>query len=333
MKHSKQLFMHYTTVWARLLQQAAGSPDVATYLLTHDARTPLFYLEAITRVLMNADQDEKKMARLNAQFKALEDGFGMMDYYTGLIKDFKTVKLPEFQQNLGTHLIIATAHMNTLLEKYGWLTSAKGEATNNQDKSKDNRALENIQKIFQKIDWPSDKDLHKLLKKIYKSRIAELKLQLKEPLKEVEQDVHELRRDVRWLSIYPQAFKGFVNLKPSDPMPEAFAKYATEAIVKSPYNQLPEVEGIKHVLYMNTHAYYAMSWLIAELGELKDQGLRVLALTEWLEEHKKLSASQAQQAAVMIIGGDQMGVDKLLGKAKDIVNQIRTDKVFAQLLA
>lgn len=335
MKHSKQLFMHYTTVWVRLLQQASGAPDAATYLLTHDARTPLFYLEAMTRVLMVANEDEKKMARLNAQFKALEDGLGVMDYYAGLIKDFKTVKLPEFQQNLDTHLTIAKAHMNTLLEKYGWLNHEISHAPSEESKGKDkqNRALDNLQNTIQKMDWLSDKDLHKLLKKIYKSRIAELKLQLKEPLKEVEQDVHELRRDVRWLSIYPQAFKGFINLVPSDSMPEAFAKYATDAIVKSPFNQLPEVEGMKHVLYLNTHAYYAMSWLIAELGELKDQGLRVLALTEWLEEHKKLSATQAEQAAVMIIGNGQMGVDKLLAKAQEIVTQIRTDKVFPQLLA
>ena len=44
MKHSSQLFTHYITVWVRLLQQASVAPDAASYLLTHDARTPLFYL-------------------------------------------------------------------------------------------------------------------------------------------------------------------------------------------------------------------------------------------------------------------------------------------------
>lgn len=331
MKHSSQLFTHYITVWVRLLQQASGAPDAATYLLTHDARTPLFYLEAMSRVLMKSDEDEKKMARLNVQFKALEDGLGMMDYYAGLLKDFKTVKLPEFKQHLETHLTIATAHMNTLLEKYGWINHEPSDKEAGS-KVKENRTLANLNKTIQKIDWLSDKDLHQLLKKTYKSRITELKLQLKEPLKEIEQDVHELRRDVRWLSIYPQAFKGFVNLKASDPAPEAFAKYATDAIVQSPFNQLPQIEGMKYVLYMNTHAYYAMSWLIAELGELKDQGLRVLALTEWLEEHKKLSASQAEKAAVVILGKNQMNISQLLAKAREIVAQVRTDKIFAQLL-
>ena len=330
MKHVKQLFVHYTTLWVRLLQQAAGTTDPASYLLAHDARTPLFYLEGMTRVLMNV-HDKKKLSALNEQFKALEDGLGAMDYYSGLLKDFNPNKqLTEFKQNLETHRTITAAQMNTLLEQYGWLETAD----NRSDSPKlESSQLQNLQKVFRKIDWLSDQEMSKALKKEYKSALSELKQQLKQPLREVEADVHELRRDVRWLSIYPQAFKGFVNLKPSEPMPEAFAKYATEAIVKSPFNQLPQVEGMKHVLHMNTHAYYAMSWLIAELGELKDQGLRLLALSEWLREHKKLSASQAEQAAVMIIGKDQLGVDKLLAKAQEIVNQIRADKVLKQLLA
>ena len=330
MKHVKQLFVHYTTLWVRLLQQAAGTTDPASYLLAHDARTPLFYLEGMTRVLMNV-HDKKKLSALNEQFKALEDGLGAMDYYSGLLKDFNPNKqLTEFKQNLETHRTITAAQMNTLLEQYGWLETAD----NRSDSPKlESSQLQNLQKVFRKIDWLSDQEMSKALKKEYKSALSELKQQLKQPLREVEADVHELRRDVRWLSIYPQAFKGFVNLKPSEPMPEAFAKYATEAIVKSPFNQLPQVEGMKHVLHMNTHAYYAMSWLIAELGELKDQGLRLLALSEWLREHKKLSASQAEQASVMIIGKDQLGVDKLLAKAQEIVNQIRADKVLKQLLA
>ncbi len=330
MKHVKQLFVHYTTLWVRLLQQAAGTTDPASYLLAHDARTPLFYLEGMTRVLMNV-HDKKKLSALNEQFKALEDGLGAMDYYSGLLKDFNPNKqLTEFKQNLETHRTITAAQMNTLLEQYGWLETAD----NRSDSPKlESSQLQNLQKVFRKIDWLSDQEMSKALKKEYKSALSELKQQLKQPLREVEADVHELRRDVRWLSIYPQAFKGFVNLKPSEPMPEAFAKYATEAIVKSPFNQLPQVEGMKHVLHMNTHAYYAMSWLIAELGELKDQGLRLLALSEWLREHKKLSTSQAEQAAVMIIGKDQLGVDKLLAKAQEIVNQIRADKVLKQLLA
>ena len=330
MKHVKQLFVHYTTLWVRLLQQAAGTTDPASYLLAHDARTPLFYLEGMTRVLMNV-HDKKKLSALNEQFKALEDGLGAMDYYSGLLKDFNHNKqLTEFKQNLETHRTITAAQMNTLLEQYGWLETAD----NRSDSPKlESSQLQNLQKVFRKIDWLSDQEMSKALKKEYKSALSELKQQLKQPLREVEADVHELRRDVRWLSIYPQAFKGFVNLKPSEPMPEAFAKYATEAIVKSPFNQLPQVEGMKHVLHMNTHAYYAMSWLIAELGELKDQGLRLLALSEWLREHKKLSTSQAEQAAVMIIGKDQLGVDKLLAKAQEIVNQIRADKVLKQLLA
>ena len=188
MKHSKQLFIHYTTLWARLLQQAAGSSDPATYLLEHDARTPLFYLEGMSRVLMSA-QDDKKMARLNEQFKALEDGLGVMDYYTGLLKDFKKIKqLPEFQQNLETHRTIAAAQMNTLLEQYGWLDNFDTTATDGAEAQSDR--LKKIQKMYKKIDWLSDKKMRKALKKHYKGALAELKQQLKRPITEVERDMH-----------------------------------------------------------------------------------------------------------------------------------------------
>ena len=63
MKHSKQLFTHYISLWARLLQQSASTADPATHLLTHDARTPLFYLEGMTRVLMH-EHNPKKNAPL-----------------------------------------------------------------------------------------------------------------------------------------------------------------------------------------------------------------------------------------------------------------------------
>ena len=148
MKHVKQLFVHYTTLWVRLLQQAAGTTDPASYLLAHDARTPLFYLEGMTRVLMNV-HDKKKLSALNEQFKALEDGLGAMDYYSGLLKDFNPNKqLTEFKQNLETHRTITAAQMNTLLEQYGWLETAD----NRSDSPKlESSQLQSLQKVFRKI--------------------------------------------------------------------------------------------------------------------------------------------------------------------------------------
>ena len=320
MKHSKQLFTHYMTIWARLLQQAAGTSDPATYLLSHDARTPLFYLEGMTRVLMH-ENNPKKMRRLNEWFKKIEDALGTMDYYTGMIQDFNSNrKIPvSLKRELVESLKSAAANLNTLLIELGWL----GEKANR---------LQKIHQYNQDMDWLTQKNLHLALKKRYQSDVRSIVRAMKRPFEEIERDVHELRRDVRWLSIYPQAFKGFVNLQTVDPIPESLLKYATPETVQSPFNQLAKVAGVNKVLNLNTHAYYAMSWLISQLGVLKDSGLRLLALAELLKTHNNLSEAEALKSAQTMLGAAQPSVDDLLNTARGLILQLQNDKTFTQLL-
>ena len=320
MKHSKQLFTHYISLWARLLQQSASTADPATHLLTHDARTPLFYLEGMTRVLMH-EHNPKKMRRLNEWFKKLEDALGAMDYFAAHIKDVKNNrKIPlTYKREWQAQLTIATAQFNTLLIELGWL----GEAADR---------LQTVHKMLKKMDWLSDKDLHTALKKRYLADIASVVHQMKNPITEIEKDIHELRRDVRWLSIYPQAFKGFVGLYTVEPAPAALIKYATTETVHSPYNQLPAVQEIKKDLRLNRHAYYAMSWLIAQLGTLKDSGLRLHAVAEQVRTHKKCSQKEALRDAQTMLGSTQPSIDDLLNTARGLVIQIQNDKAFSQLL-
>lgn len=320
MKYSKQLFTHYMSIWARLLQQAAGTTDPAAYLLSHDARTPLFYLEAMTRVLMH-EHNPKKMRRLNEWFKKMEDALGLMDYYAGLINDFKgNRKIPQtIKQDLVEELKSATTNLNTLLIELGWL----GEKADRVRK---------IHQYSQQMDWLGQKNLHAALKQRYQSDVHSITRRMKQPFEEIERDVHELRRDVRWLSIYPQAFKGLINLRAIEPTPEALLKYASPEIVQSPYNQLPSVSNVNKVLYLNISAYYAMSWLIAQLGVLKDSGLRLLALAQRLQAHQKCSEAEALKNAQTMLGTTQPSVDDLLNTARGLIVQMQNDKVLSQLL-
>ena len=320
MKHSKQLFTHYMTLWARLLQKAAGQADPATYLLTHDARTPLFYLEGMTRVLMH-EHNPKKMRRLNEWFKKMEDALGAMDYYTNLLKDFKSNrKIPQtIKHNLTEKLKSATSNLNTLLVELGWL----GE---NADR------VQQVHQYSKKMDWLGQKNVLLALKNRYQSDMRSIARHMKRPIEQIERDVHELRRDVRWLSIYPQAFKGFVNLQTVELIPESLLKYATPETIDSPYNQLAHVANVNKVLYLNTHAYYAMSWLIAQLGVLKDSGLRLLTLAELLQTHQELSEAQALKNAQTMLGTTQPSVEDLLNTARGLIVQVQNDKVFSQLL-
>ena len=71
-KHVKILFKHHLTVWSNFLIEATLQKNAATWLLENNARTTLFYLEAMTYVLATM-HDDKKLTKLNERFKLIGD--------------------------------------------------------------------------------------------------------------------------------------------------------------------------------------------------------------------------------------------------------------------
>ncbi|MEO6655229.1 MAG: hypothetical protein ABIO36_04035, partial [Pyrinomonadaceae bacterium] len=96
----------------------------------------------------------------------------------------------------------------------------------------------------------------------------------------LESQVHELRRKLRWLSIYPQALQGCIQLTINASNDKNVAKYLTSEIVNSPFNKMPAPGTNRYLLMFNKYYFLALSWMIAELGKLKDQGLRIVVLNE-----------------------------------------------------
>ena len=65
----------------------------------------------------------------------------------------------------------------------------------------------------------------------------------------VEKDLHEFRRMIRWLSIYPQALRGCIQLNQSKSVTAKFlSKYLTKAITGSAYNVMPDAGDQKQFL-------------------------------------------------------------------------------------
>ena len=97
---------------------------------------------------------------------------------------------------------------------------------------------------------------------------------------ELETQVHELRRKLRWLSIYPQALQGCIQLTEKAARGAGVAKYLTPEITGSPFNKMPAAGTNRYLLMLNRDYFFALSWMIAELGRLKDHGLRTVLLNE-----------------------------------------------------
>jgi hypothetical protein len=134
----------------------------------------------------------------------------------------------------------------------------------------------------------------------------------------MEADVHELRRKLRWLSIYPQAMQGCIQLAENKTAPKHLAKYLTKEIVTSPYNKMPDAGDATHFLLLGKKYFYALSWMINELGNLKDNGLHIIALKEALQQTDALSEEAAFKKAYQLTGKKQQQLQTLLDEAESI---------------
>ena len=143
---------------------------------------------------------------------------------------------------------------------------------------------------------------------------------------------HELRRELRWLSIYPQALRGLIQMKPSIDSPEYLKKYLTPEIINSPFNKMPEAAAGQPIIYVEADYFYALSWLIAELGKLKDNGLKIVVLKEAVQSLNKVSDGDAEQQALLFCGEGQITTLAILEKSKNASLQFFGERVLEQML-
>lgn len=324
MKNTKALFLHHLTQLSNQLTEANLQDNPALWLYQNNARTTLFYLEAMTRALASF-HNKKRFTKLTERFKKLEDGLGQIDYFDAHIKDFSSnpsmpVEVIELlTQQRQDHL----AQFNSTLHKGGWI----GDAAQRIHKIRNGKSS-------QKIDWLEDESLIKKLHDLYLEKTAEIAEALSKPIVSIEADLHELRRDVRWLSIYPQAFKGYITLtRRRTIVARKFDKYLTDEIVHSPYNTLPSVPSIDNPLQLNVNNFYAMSWFISALGTLKDQGLRLDALTHAIHITQKISPEAAQTQALTVLGSQQGSISEIIQAAEFAMKQVKADGIFVNLLS
>lgn len=320
MKNIKTLFKHRLSVLSHQLLAAEQQKSPAMWLYQNDARTSLFYLEAMCRVL-GAAGNAKRFDKLKAQFKMLEDALGELDYYDAWWHEFSANKAisADVLMAIDHQRDLAELRLNGLLKKEAWLLSKSTRVTK-------------IKKQIKKINWPSDTDFVAHAHDFYQHTIADINAHLAKPLVDIEADVHELRRDVRWLSIYPQAFKGFFSLKPARVTYQKFGKYLSAEVVNSPFNRLQAADDVVPLL-LNQNNFYAMSWLIATLGTIKDQGLRLELLTHALQTVEGLPDDAAQSKALELLGQQQATHVQLISAANFVAQKIKRDAVLSGLLA
>jgi len=289
-----------------LCNDAGYKKNKAKVLMDNNARSTFFHLEALCRIY-RADFNKKEFNKLYQQFKSFEDVLGDIDHAEHSLQLFGKGKgFPvEIKRELTIKKNIAIANFKTLLDSTSF----------------DVKYLETVVAEIENYNWPNELQQQKHFIKFFMDELSEMNDAYSKGeynLALMEEGVHELRRDIRWLSIYAVVCQGMLQLRAVKNIYPGLDSYCTQAIMQSPYNQFPKPEKGAFSFTVDAPDYYALSWIIYFVGQVKDDGLA----QEAFKEAKKLSANKSYNL--------EKGFWKILpqpGEAYDIV-QNACDDIF-----
>ena len=323
MKNGLARFDYFLNKLQDLLDKSSKQKNPALWLYQNNARTPLFMLEGLAKLYAGL-HNKKKFSKLKDQFKLLEDAIGAIDYYDAFTKEFaKNKNIPAAIKNyIQAQSREKLQSLNETLKEKEWISAG-------------NIRIAKIRKKLAKADWQKEREETESINSFYILAIKKILNFINQKdfhFENVEADIHELRRDIRWLSIYPQCLRGCIQLSKAKSSPRYLDKYLTKEITGSPYNIMPDAGDSKHFLVFNKNRFYALSWLIAELGKLKDNGLRVVVIEEALLQTTKTTDKDAAKKAYQLLGNKQLKIQQLLDKAETICKTYFKEKNLESLL-
>lgn len=314
-------FLFYSNQLQALLVKASSQTNPALWLYQNNARTSLFMLEALTR-LHDKAFDEKLFSKWNARFKKLEDELGALDYFMVYEKEFKQNKQVSAKvlKHISDNSLMVLDGLNKRLKNKDWF----------------NGKLLRFNVKISKYAFICDADYAEEI--IYTvneelEQIKEFALKLNYSFTQMEEEVHEMRRKLRWISIYAQAFNGLFQLKASSKKQTYSINYLTKDVLSSPYNKLPAKPKNATIIEFDKNSFLALSWIINEFGNFKDKGLVIEALTHAIEQVEQLSTEESRKKALKILKLKDNTEVTILKEASNAVYQFLVkDKILDTLI-
>lgn len=275
-------FQLYLEQFGTLAAKAKRRPDKGMYLYRNGLRTVLFQLEALCRLFRNSG-DKRFFDMWYKEFKALEDTLGAMEYHESVFNEFNEYASwkKTARELYGKRFDEEAAFFSDVLQSHRWLDGAWIKAFAAE-------AEEHLPPAAQTNDFIAREIIKEWEKVLTKLEDGSLDMM------HVESGIHELRRRVRWISIYTGALQGRIALHHM-PISDRWKHYCAKNILELPYNQL--MPAHQEAIYIQPQHFYALSWLVLKLGEWKDVGLRAEALHTLLEQSGK--ADKKAEAAFL----------------------------------
>lgn len=318
-----QRFEFYLLQLETLIVKADKHKNPALFLYQNDARTPLFMLEALSKLYADI-HNKKKFSKLKEHFKMLEDGLGAVDYYDAIAKSLsKNKKIPtKVLQYLQAQTREKIQHLNDILVEKKWIDSS-------------NERIVKIRKKLSEAEWLNEEKEMNAIESFYHKAIEgiiEFTHSTAYHFDNMEEDVHELRRKIRWLSIYPRALQGCIQLADDNKRSKALSKYLTKEIINSPFNVMPDAGDNEQFLLLDKKYFLALSWMIDSLGKLKDSGLLIVAIEEALTQTENADEATATKKTYQYLGSKQTKLPALLNEAEAICITYFKEKNLDQLV-
>ncbi|MCC6277611.1 MAG: hypothetical protein IT289_06835 [Oligoflexia bacterium] len=295
----------------KILEGAPTEEVILAKILKSNIRLQFFKLEAIFRIYTNSkkvlSKKERKRAKKNHKLIIeMEDVIGRFVDDGNLIEEFRKLKVP---QQLIDYAIQKShesqAHLLKSLKEFGWLDTTQAQSAYE-------RVLESALD-FSDVTNRKDRDfwLTRISKKFNNLMKEEYDLDL------IEEGVHELRRDLRWLNIYAAAIGGYVQvIDRKSPIDEIQDVVLDPSQAK--YAELPKSPHQKRTVFVTQDLFYQLINVVGEFGKLKDYGLKVEALAEAaLETGYKKNRREALAWAIELVEA-QYGKLDVVGEAKKL---------------
>ena len=321
MKQGKARFDYQLNKINILLTESKNHENPALWLFLHDLRTPMFMLESLSKMYAQF-HNKAFFSELNERFKEVEDVLGAIDYYASFLREFHAdEKIPSTVKNyLEDKTREKIIIFNEILLKRGWNTG---------------KTIKKINEGLEIAKWQNQEEEIANIEKYYYKQVKKIHEFVGETnfnFVNVESEVHELRRKLRWLSIYPQAFQGAIQLHEVKISSEQLKRYLTDEIISSPFNKIPESKDTKHHLFLEKNHFLALSWMISELGKLKDKGLKITCLKDAFQEIAFLKDEEAMNEAYRVLGSDYPKMETLLKQAGIVARDFFNEKILDKLI-
>ncbi|MQC25269.1 MAG: hypothetical protein DWG81_04910 [Chloroflexi bacterium] len=270
-----------------------------------DLRTPAFMLQGLGRVYRKVlpHAAGAVVERQRLIYKGVEDTLGEFDaWHTLLVRAQMTWRAPTevqawFHDNRmhAAGRVDAALHFLKLTPEDGGHGIAGG--------ARNIPALVGIRAECAELPWPADRKDRKKVARFLADELREIEEQCESGtlnLRDLEGGLHELRRRLRWPSVYAAALNGLVVIGPQNAAAPGLTHYFTAAVTGSRHAHMPRNRRVAQPLEINYAHWMALSWLIQELGLLKDRRQWTAALKAALSG----SGARPGRALAQMLGKD-----------------------------